>query len=241
MVYKNDIIDIPRKDLEQHPKTYHRNLLIFALYNDGWNKTQIGKVVGLSSSQVGSIILGKTTKEVNILRYLKYAEDNKKRVRQWAQDNPDRKLEQDRKYYLENKDRIKNKVNIWQQDNLDKVRHYHRKYREKDTTKQLHKEYERIRRSLKANAFFGYVPDNLVDYLFVRQNSICPLCNTELLGPLEIDHKIPISSGRSIECICNLQLTHESCNRSKLSKILLPYEKLNQLSLELSRIRRKVI
>jgi hypothetical protein len=57
--------------------------------------------------------------------------------------------------------------------------------------------------------------------LIIKQNNICPLCNTEIFygQDIEVDHIHPLAIGGK-DSIDNLQITHWDCNRKKQSKLI---------------------
>ena len=171
---------------------------------------------------------------------------NNKIGKRWAKENQERVTQKNKQYYSKNKITENQRTKAYYQENIDSLRtkslqyaRTHKKERKeyRQRNAQAINELTRKRRSLQKEAFLGYLPKGYFDLLFSEQSGMCMLCDKKLSGKIEVDHKIPITSERSIECICNFQLAHKTCNVSKFGHILPEYEELNQLSLQLDAIR----
>ena len=217
--------------MQEYSGKKERNLHILKLRSDGLTHKEIGEVCGVSRRTIGRVLDGyqyEKTHRKELSDYMrKYRKNNPDKFKQYEQNRPKSRIEYMREYHRK-----------WRLQNIEKEQiRARKKYHD---NKESYFNNTRKRRALKQRAFLGYIPKKLIEILYALQNQICDICGEDLSldEHFEIDHKIPITSARSIECICNLQLTHRICNRQKLGKIQERYEDLNQLSLQLEEIRR---
>lgn len=183
--------------------------------------------------------------------YLRSLEHQKAYRKQYKQENKD-KLNQQRRekynsdlglsrnkareYYQENKEWWQERSQRYYQEHQEQERRRNRDYFDKNPG--LKSFYRRRYYARKRKAFLGIVPIDIVKRLLEKQLGLCAICSKLLGNDVEIDHKIPLSTERSIDCVCNLQATHKRCNIKKGKKILPEFEKLNRLSLQLDSIRK---
>ena len=224
---------IPFAELFDSPKTFSRNVLIFKLWNEGWLQKDIAKRT--------------RTRQVNVSHILRYYTNStyRKEIQEKANKHYHLDIEKNResrrKYASEHKeDARKRSIKFYERNPDYESRPHRKKFRSewKKENKERVNITVRRRRALIKKGFQGYVPDNLIKLLMEKQKELCVLCGDILTYKIEVDHIIPVTSERTIECICNFQLTHSICNRSKLGKILPEYEELNELSLQLDAIRK---
>ena len=245
-------------------RNFTRNVLIFKLWNDGLTQIEISKRMNLSKNVVSRVLnqyqssnhyYQDNKERITIQRKERYYSDieaTRERNRELYAINADEKRAYNRKYHhvhkdeinskkrqyhYENKEQINARKRAYHHTNKDQIRERKRLYYQEHPEKQLIKRNRR--RAYEASAFIGYIPESIKEILYKKQEGLCIGCNLPLEDDIiTLDHKIPLATERSIDCICNLQLMHKSCNSSKMAKILPEYEELNQLSLQLNQIRR---
>ena len=230
-------LSIPFAELFDKPN-FTRNVLIYKLWNEDWLQKDIARRLNISSRTVRRVLQNYSTlrewqsknqdkmKESSVQYYQNHQEERKRKQRKYHENNKKEINARSRhKYASISPEYRKIQRRIYRQNNLERVR-------ENDRLAGSRK------RANKQRAFIGYVPRNTVDILWKAQKGLCVLCGYRLENDITLEHKIPLDSRRSIECICNYQLAHRGCNSSKMAKILPEYEELNQLSLQLNQIRR---
>ena len=156
----------------------------------------------------------------------KYRAANPEKVRAWARDerlrDPERYKAKQRKYREANKP----KISSYNRKHYEQNREYHRaraaQWRADNPEKHAAqydpakwRKYGRDYRARKLNAF---VEDVLEDDLILRDEGRCGICEQPIMGPLEIDHIIPLSRQGTHEPD-NCQIAHKTCNRRKHARI----------------------
>ena len=135
-------------------------------------------------------------KAVKRAYYVENTETIKKRAKDWAEKNPERVLENRRKDYEVNKDKIVNRVAEWNAANPDGARTRGRNYRAK-----LHAaEGSHTRQEILA--------------MHKAQKGKCIYCREPLGTHYHADHIVALSKGGS-NWISNIQLTCGPCNNRK--------------------------
>ena len=66
----------------------------------------------------------------------------------------------------------------------------------------------------RARLLDAFVEDVLLDAIILRDQGLCGICSDPIMGPLELDHIVPLAAGGTHEPD-NVQLAHRSCNRRK--------------------------
>ena len=214
-------IQIPFDFLAQTSKTFNRNVRIYSLWNKGYTMTSIADILGISRGQIGKILRGKGG-----------LEHRQQYGKQWKKDNAAIVSQYNKSYYNSNIEYMKEKNQRFVEQNPDyhstyirnRREHYNglvRKWSHTPKGQISRRRTKRLRRAKRKGLVLGYVPENIDSVLFENQIGICVLCSYPMSTEevLEIDHIIPLSREGSMECICNLQLTHRSCNRRKLNRL----------------------
>ena len=125
-----------------------------------------------------------------------HAEAARNRAKEWATRNPDRVVENKKKYHEANKDKIVSRVAEWNAANPDGPRTRGRNYR------------------AKLYAAEGSHTRQEIQALFKAQSGKCVYCRDPLGGSYHADHIVPLSKGGS-NWISNIQLTCGPCNNRK--------------------------
>jgi 5-methylcytosine-specific restriction endonuclease McrA len=125
-----------------------------------------------------------------------HAEAARKRVKDWKSKNPERVLENRRRYYEANKDHVVSKVAEWNAANPDGPRTRGRNYR------------------AKLYAADGSHTREQIQALFKTQKGKCAYCRVSLKNGYHADHIQPLSKGGS-NWISNITLACGPCNNRK--------------------------
>ena len=136
-----------------------------------------------------------------------------KKNREWAERNRDKVKTYLKKYYKENKDRFRELNREWHKNHpgyaASQARKWSRENREAYLLMKLRN--ENIRRGRKQGNGGTFTVQEWID-LCTMYNQTCLSCG--VIGPLTIDHIIPISKGGS-NFIENIQPLCSKCNSSK--------------------------
>lgn len=170
--------------------------------------------------------------EANQLYYARYRENNHERIRkhneQWKARNP----EQDKRYYEENKDHINARNKEYAEIHKEQEQKHSAKYY------QMHAEEIKIRsrawetsnperrrllsrksaNTRRARKLDQFVEDIDPQVVFERDEGICGICDTAVIGRFHVDHIIPLSKG-GLHAYNNVQTAHPTCNERKGSKL----------------------
>lgn len=123
-----------------------------------------------------------------------HAKANRQRVKEWRLANPERSREAHRRKRTMRPEHYKKLLVDWLKANPDKAR-----------------AIQDRRRTRKRNAF---VADVILSEIIARDEGRCGICGDPVMGPLHLDHIIPLAAGGTHEPD-NVQLAHPTCNLRK--------------------------
>lgn len=149
--------------------------------------------------------------------YREHPERKKAAVDKWAKKNPENSKQRSKRYRERHPERITQFNKRYYEANAEAMRQrtidYHKKHgRNRNWTK--HNEGVWRYRARKLDAF---VADVVLDDVIQRDEGRCGICGDPVMGPLEMDHIIPLSRKGTHEPE-NVQLAHRLCNRRKGTK-----------------------
>jgi 5-methylcytosine-specific restriction endonuclease McrA len=126
----------------------------------------------------------------------------KRAKKQYAEEHSDEKKAYEIQYYQENADEIKARSRAWEVNNRPRRREIVRKT-------------ENTRRARKLNQFVEDIDPQIV---FERDEGICGICDTAVIGKFHVDHIIPLAKG-GLHTYGNVQTAHPTCNLRKGPKL----------------------
>ena len=162
-------------------------------------------------------------------RMSKWRKENHEHIVAYNEKNSYRDRQRERKYYLENAEKVKESKNRWYRDNFEQAKKASHKWCKENHEKkkamskkwfdehpEKRRDYEHKRRALKYETASEKVNDLEI---FDRDGWTCQLCHKKVNRKLKhphplsasLDHIIPLSNGGQ-HSYKNVQLAHLSCN-----------------------------
>lgn len=153
------------------------------------------------------------------LAYKKWYHSHQQQALESRQSNKAKDPDYFKRHYLKNSERIKKRSIDWYLANKTPAQEQFKRYAaaNPDVIKRCSFKSAHKRRAIVKKVFVEHVDPHVV---YDRDNGICGICKRRVdrNGKWEIDHVIPISKG-GVHAYANVQLAHQSCNRTKSATI----------------------
>ena len=141
-------------------------------------------------------------------------EVGRRAVRKWRETNPEKSRAATRqsvaKFRAKDPEGYRAYQREWARKNPEKAKAKRDRFYAKNGYVYL-RPYNQRYKTTKLAAFVEDVHDDVV---LLRDLGVCGLCDKPVMGPIDIDHILPLSRGGE-HSYANTQLAHHSCNRSK--------------------------
>lgn len=148
----------------------------------------------------------------------KYRNNNKEKLnlaaQEWQKCNPEKKSVISKRHHEKNKVECNKRSKEWKLKNKDRVLSYAKEYAKNNPT--VKRRSENKRRAIKKGSS-GSLSNGIIEKLYKLQRGKCACCGKPLGDDYHLDHIMPLALGGENEDL-NMQLLTKLCNLQKSAK-----------------------